>query len=203
MVEETKLIIIEFTNKMLGTVPKNAEVYKVFVASKAVKAELAEEEIGTVEEIEEKGWTGFHKDKDGLFIYSYMLKGFLKSAIEVGMECKQIKKIVAYKKWVDRVVFIEPRKLYFYLQEPDGVLERPLRVMTMQGPRVSLVRSDYVNAGRQLTFNLTIMNNSKGLDWEVIETVFQYGERYGLGQWRGSGGYGTFKVKEIKKLPAK
>lgn len=192
--EETKGITIELTNKMLGTVPKNVDIYTDFVATKTVEKELAQEEIGTVEEIEEKGWTGFHKDEKGLFIYSYMLKGFLKSAIEVAMECQQIKKIVAYKKWVDKLVFIEPRRLYFNLQEPDGALERPLRVMTLKGPRVSLTKSDYFNSGRRLTFDLTLFNNSKGLDWKAVETVMQYGQRYGLGQWRGSGGYGTFKI---------
>jgi uncharacterized protein YlaN (UPF0358 family) len=190
---------IQLTNNMLGTVPKNEEVYSAHIQSKAkeLSPENAQEEVETIEEVEEKGWTGFHRDENGIFIYSYMVKGFLKSAIEVLMESKTIKKIPAYKKWIDKLIFINPRKIHFGKQEPDGVMERPLRAMTPKGERVSVSRSDYVNEGTTLEFQIRMVKNSK-FTWDVIREALGYGQFVGLGQWRGSGGYGTFELIEFK-----
>lgn len=200
---------VTLVTDLLGTVPKNQDVYASYISTKA--AEFAKnrgedekqvvddkttEEVETVETVEAKGWTGFHKDEKGLFLYSYMVKGFLKTAIEVLVENKAINKIPAYKKWIDRMIFIEPRRLHFQLKEPDGVLERPLRTMTAKGERVTVSRSDFIRAGRPITFTIKRLSTPK-ISWEIIETALAYGEYVGLGQWRGSGGYGQFTVKRI------
>jgi hypothetical protein len=193
---------LELTEPMLGTVAKDKDIYATYIASKGADINPdAYQEVETVEQVEEKGWTGFHRDDNGCFIYNYMVKGFLKSACESAMTNKAIKKIPAYKKWFDRLVFIMPRKLYFVdsdgkvIQEPDGVLERPLRGMTPKGERVSLARSDIVNPGRKLLFDIELFDNDKGIDFELIDLLFGYGKYIGLGQWR-SGGYGQFKIVE-------
>lgn len=190
---EVRIRLIE---KMLGTVPKNKEIYKTYIVGKRAELDedLVKEEVETVEEVEEKGWTGFHTDEQGLFLFDYMIKGFLKSGIEVAMEMGAINKIVAYKKWVDLVVFVWPRRIYLNLQDPAGVLERPLRTMTAKGPRVALSRSDYVDEGCEFSFEVEILKNKKGLDWVALEQAFDYGRYVGLGQWRGSGGYGRFEL---------
>lgn len=181
---------IELLSKMLGTVPKNKEVYAAYIATK----DKEKEEVETVEEIEEKGWTGFHQDDNGLFLYNYMVLGFLKSACEVAQAGGIIKKIPAYKKWLDKIIVIEPRRLYFGTYEADGIMERPLRAMTAKGERISVARSDYMAEGKVLEFVVKIIPNKCGIDVKTIETLLQYGEVCGLGQWRGSGGYGKFKV---------
>lgn len=192
-------VTIELTSDMLGTVPKDKKIYKSYVASKAPEDANTEEEVETVEQIEESGWTGFHSDKKGLFIYDYMIRGFIKSAVETAMQNGAIKKIVAYKKWIDRLVFVYPRRIHFGLQEPSDVLERPLRAMTAKGPRTGLARSDTVEAGTQIKFQLFVLDNKIGLTIDLIQDILGYGELYGLGQWRGSGGYGQFKVVSIAK----
>jgi len=194
MKSEKKGFKIKFLSKMLGTVPKNKEVYGSYVATKAPKGVDTEEEIATVEEIEEKGWTGFHKDDKGLFIYSYMIKGFLKSACEVAMANGAVNKIPAYKKWFDNLVFINPRKIYFGIDAPDGVLERPLRTMTTKGPRVTVTRSDYIAEDREVEFELEVLKNDKKVTLELVESLFEFGRYVGLGQWRGSGGYGRIEI---------
>jgi len=194
-----RAVRIKLIEKMLGTVPKNKDIYKTYIAGKRndLDKELVNEEVETVEEVEEKGWTGFHKDEHGLFLFDYLIKGFLKSGTEVGMEMGAIDKIVAYKKWIDLVVFVWPRRIYLGLKEPDGVLERPLRTMTAKGPRVALSRSDYVNEGREICFEVQILKNKKGLNWDAIEQALDYGRFVGLGQWRGSGGYGRFELVDV------
>jgi len=184
---------IQFLTKMLGTVPKNKEVYTTYIATKGPEVN-GDEEIKTVEEIEEKGWTGFHQDEKGLFIYSYMILGFLKNALQVLMENKTVKKVPAYKKWMDSMVFINPRRLYFNKDQPDGMIERPLRAMTAQGPRITVTRSDYIGEGQEIKFEVEVFRNSKGIDHELIEKLLEYGKYQGLGQWRGSGRYGQFEV---------
>jgi len=204
---EEKEFRIVLTEPMLGTVPKNREVYSSYIASKVppkeVNTGIKEEEIETVQEIEESGWTGFHSDEDGIFIYNYMVKGSLKSCLENLMAGTAVNKIPAYKKWMDRFVFVKPRRIRFYrdisgsesiLLEPDSVMERPIRMMTTKGERTSVCRSDIVEAGVMLKFSLIVFQNDKKITMPVLEQCLEYGSVYGLGQWRGSGGYGTFEV---------
>jgi hypothetical protein len=186
---------------MLGTVPKSPEIYADYIATRNPNG-VDETEIETVEKIEEKGWTGFHADEKGLFIYDYMLKGFLKNAGEVlasGMQVQKEKKGVlvteklkAVRSKIDKYLFVFPRRIYLGKEAPDGVVERPLRAMTMQGPRVSLARSDYVDAGIELEFTISLLPQRE-ITWEIIEALFEYGKLAGLGQFR-SGSFGRFEM---------
>jgi hypothetical protein len=96
---------IELEEQLLGTVPKNKEVYATFIAQKGKElaakeaakrkavphasgidsdgeggvdgemagavATLIDEEVETVQDLEERAWTSFHKDADGYFLYDY------------------------------------------------------------------------------------------------------------------------------------
>ena len=203
---ETHHFKIMLLEDFLGTVPKNKEIYASHIQSKAkdfITDDEKEKELETNEEVEEKGWTGFHKDDDGIFIFSYMCKGFIKSAADTLMEIGMIKKVVAYKKRIDNMIFINPRKLRFkndegnIISEPDDVLERPLRIMTRQGPRVTVSRSDLIKAGRLIEFDIAMFPSSKSFTWSDIVEILDYGKYVGLGQWRASGGYGKFEVVEL------
>jgi|GEM_PF-1780894 len=193
-------LTIRLIERMLGTVPKDKDIYANYIAGKSPKPlsdKMIEEEVASVEEIEEKGWTGFHQDEKGLFIYDYLVKGFIKNALEVCIETAAIGKISAYKKWADLLVFVWPRKIYLGCTNPDGVIERPLRTMSPKGPRVALSRSDYIDVGRDITFEVEILPNKKALGWPTMNQVFAYGRFVGLGQWRGSGGYGRFELIDV------
>ena len=77
-------VTIRLIEPMLGTVAKDPKVYKRFIESKK-PVEVKGDESSTVdqtnvEDLELRGWTGFHKDEKGLFIYDYVVKGFLKNA---------------------------------------------------------------------------------------------------------------------------
>lgn len=181
---------IELINPMLGTVSKDPEVYKTFIENKKPE-EIQEEEFKTVEKSEQKGWTGFHTDKEkGLFIYNYMIKGFLKNA---GNNLKEQASIKNLRSKINNFVFIEPRRIYLGQSEPDGVLERPLRAQTAQGPRVTLARSDYINEGKRIKFNITILDNKEKINEKLIHTLLEYGQYLGLGQFR-NGDYGSFRI---------
>jgi len=185
---EKRKYVIELKTEMLGTVPKDPEVYRTYIESKKPEG-VDEEEYLNVEKIEEKGWTGFHKDTNGLFLYDYMIKGFLKHA---GNVLKAELKIAALRSKLNDFCFVFPRKIYLGKEKADGFVERPLRAMTQQGPRVALARSDYINAGQQIEFELGLLEH-KEIKWKTIDTLLEYGELAGLGQFR-NGGYGRFVV---------
>lgn len=109
---------------------------------------------------------------------------------------------------VSRYVFVLPRKVFFYSKEEladigrdqKGNLlfenvERPLRAMTAQGPRITVVRSDLIPANRQLSFQIHVVRGS-GITKNLLLDVLSYGTYQGLGQWR-SGGYGRFDVVSV------
>jgi hypothetical protein len=182
---------IKLLTEMLGTVSKDPTVYKTYIENKK-PITVEEDESLTVEKAEDSGWSGFHKDEEGLFIYEYMIKGFLKQA---GNVLKDILKIKALRSKIDDYVFIDPRRIHFNLNEPHGVLERSLRSMTPAGPRTSLKRSDLINAGTEIEFDLTLIPH-KEITIETLITLLSYGKKIGLGQFR-NGGYGRFEVISI------
>lgn len=192
-VEEKKLKI-KLITPMLGTIPKDPEIYKTYIESKKPQSN-EEDESQDIEKVEQKGWTGFRADENGLYLYDYMVKGFLKHA---GNVLKEVVKVKALRSKLDDFVFVEPRKIYLGKDEADGVFERPISVMTMQGPRTSIMRSDFVNEGLELEFTIKLLPH-KEISWSVIETLLEYGKLLGLGQFR-NGSFGRFEVIETINL---
>ena len=202
---------IVLTEPMLATSPANPEVYKEFIASRKkseTDAELPKDEIETLpaEKQELTGWSVFHRDDAGLFIFDYHIRGFLKEAATsvIGKDKEKeneagVKGVSAVKSKIDRWLFVTPRRIYLHhagngaiLSKPDEPLERPIRAMTMQGPRTSLKRSDTVAAGTWLEANILVLPlGERELNSKLIHQCLAYGQFMGLGEWR-TGSYGRF-----------
>ncbi|MEX1040196.1 MAG: hypothetical protein WDZ51_06185 [Pirellulaceae bacterium] len=189
-------IELTFKESLLGTVPKNKDVYAKYIMTKAaVQDEAVKAELETVANIEATGWTGFHTQDDKPFIFDYQIKGFFKDA------CSSLRRVPgtksklekAYKKVIDGLIFIDPRKLFIDLNGELEIIERPLRASTPQGDRVALARSDAAPAGSKLTFELDLLDEKL---MPLVEEWFDYGSRRGLGQWRNSG-QGAFDWKIV------
>jgi hypothetical protein len=200
---------VELTTPMLGTVPYNKEVYASFVATKAAELGLVEEEVGTVEDREQRGWTGFHRFEEGElkgqpFIYDYVVKGFFKEAARCMNRVKgsYTGSIFAFIKVIDGNCFVFPRRLPLVLPAGvDGlklpVLERPLRCQTAQGERVTVTRADVVPEGTRFSFRLDVL----GADpcEELLREWLDYGVYRAFGQWRnGSYGRMTYKLRQVE-----
>ena len=190
--------------RILGAQAANPDIHSEYIASKAATYAKAEEETDKLPEgFEKKGVTVFLRDDGALCLADYVVKGFLKEALNA---LKSQIGIVAPASKVDNFVLITPAYLKFTkagvpVTESDGQLERPLRAMTMQGPRVSVAASEKIDAGWELTFNLTLLENpsspkSKALTFDVIEEALGYGSFKGLGQWR-NGQNGRFVWEKI------
>lgn len=191
-VYDVKLTLVE---PMLGTVTKDPAIYEAYIASKAALTddELAEE-LATVEKVEERGWTGFHQLDGEPVIYNYMVRGFLKAACGAlrRVDGTLSSKVRAYKKIIDGLVFIKPRRIPLNLNGGEmGVLERPLRAQTARGERIALARSDTVPAGTTLEFTIEVLGV---VSEEQLREWLSYGVRVGLGQWR-SASWGSFSYQ--------
>ena len=196
---------LTMTESLLGSTPKNKNVYETFIATKAQEFKgddgvpQTDDEIATaIDDTEARGWTGFHHE-DGdpskrPLIYNYVVKGFLKAACgamrDVGDSASS--GMSAYKTKIDKLAFVYPRHIVLEMPAGSkmGVLERPLRAETAQGPRVTLARSDTSPAGTKLRFEVMTLNDGI-IGEEQLREWFDYGQYSGLGQWR-SGGNGTF-----------
>lgn len=187
---------LELLTPMLGTVPKDPEVYATYIAS---KGEDTEDEVETVpEDLEAKGWTGFHHNDDGPILYDYVLKGFFKDACGMLRRASGSKseKITAHKKIIDGLVFVEPRQIPIMLSGELDMIERPLRAQTAKGERVALARSDAAPEGSRIAFTITLLGNK--ISEALLTEWFEYGRLRGLGQWRNSG-MGRFEVVRFEK----
>ena len=130
-------------------------------------------------------------------MFDYKVRGFLK---EAAAAVTGRTGLTAYKSKIDRWLFVLPRRIYMtngvgqIIAEPQGALERPIRAMTMQGPRVSVKRSDLVREGARMSFRLVVLPlGERELTRERIGSWFDYGQWTGMGEWR-TGSYGRFKV---------
>jgi hypothetical protein len=213
---------VTFTEPMLASSPADPEVYKQFIEARkrkeqdeartvaaqaggvAVEDAIATDEVGTLDAgaREQTGWSVFHKDDTGIFIFDYKVRGFMKEACSAVTGKTELS---AYKSKIDKWLFVLPRRIYLrtpdnqLINEPHGTLERPLRAMTMQGPRVSVKRSDYLNPGTWFECELVVLpNGEKELKEQHIRNWFSYGVWQGFGEWR-NGSYGRFEYELTAK----
>ncbi len=194
------------TTKILGAQAANPKVHSEFIAAKAAKLAKGEEQTAMLpeENLDTKGLTVFLRDDGVLCLADYVIKGFLKEALGV---IKSQVKIGSPATKVDNFVFVEPDYIHFTrggnpVTDADEIFERPLRAMTMQGPRVSVSASEIIRPGWEIEFTLALIANEKtaksvALTWDVIEEALNYGSFKGLGQWR-NGQNGRFTWEQVE-----
>ena len=176
----------------------------------------------TLAEMELKGTTVFFRGSDGMpCIGDHMIKGFLKAAGETLCRAEQSSKkktkdteesakrpsgflssITSTTQAINQTLTVEEQFISFdkdVTKDEKGniiYLHRSLRAQTLQGPRVTLVKSEVVPAGSKISFTLKVMKNSP-ITEEGLKKLFSVGEIFGIGQWRNAG-YGQFKYELIK-----
>lgn len=198
---------LTFTNEVLGTCSNDKEIHEHFIAAKAPDAKSREEEIASVGVggVVEKTTTVFPRDEEGNpFIFDYQVKGFFKDACSMlgRVQGSYSKKLRAYKKTTDGLIFVSPRKIPFKLPEGGviGRCQRPLRASTPMGERIALAHSETLPEGTQIDF---IIQMFKLADVKInlekcLYEWLEYGALRGIGQWRNSG-RGTF-IAKVNKL---
>lgn len=183
---------ITFMEEVLGTASTDKNLHDTYIASKAPDAPSREDEVEAigVEAVVEIGMTVFPRDivdgKSVPIFWDYQIKGFFKDAAGMLRKVKGTKSsdLKAYKKSIDGLLFVEPRKIPIMLSGPMGECQRPIRAQTAQGERVAIAHSETVP--RRSHISITI----KCLDDSLVPAVLEwldYGVLRGLGQWRNSG----------------
>lgn len=167
----------------------------------------------TFAEADLKGTTVFfwNKELQRPMIGDHMIYGFLKASAEaIGstMEKKNgtvLRSVSWTQGKINQHIRISAQFITFdkdLKREENGkpvYSQRSLRANTAQGPRVSLAKSEVVEAGAKLRFILKVLRDSP-ITEDVLHTLFSYGEFSGLGQWRNAGN-GMFSY-ELNKLEA-
>lgn len=189
---------LTFTEALLGTWPNNPDVARDFIASKAPDAGTIEDEIAatSVSEVIEKGMTVFPKLEDGTpFLYDYQIKGFFKDSCGMLARVKtsESSKLKAYKKIIDGLIFVEPRKIPITMSGEIRSCQRPLRAQTAQGERVSLANSEEIPAGSSVELTVVTLDPAHE---KALREWLGYGVLRGIGQWRNSG-KGRFLWEEL------
>ena len=199
-----------FIEGVLGTASNDKEIYSSFIANKAPDAPSAEEEIAAVgvDEVVEKGTTVFQRTEDDKpFLYDYQIKGFFTDTCgmlnkltgkdeETGKKKKAVNessKITAFKKVIDGLIFVQPRKIPFKFDGDITICQRPLRAQTAQGERVALASSEEIPAGAVIEFKVCCMSADHV---KAVREWLDYGVWRGIGQWRNSG-KGKFLWEEL------
>lgn len=201
---------ITTTEGMLGTAPMDQDIYRRFIASKAPDAATIEEEVAAVgvDEVVTNGMTGFPRLEDGRpYVYDYQIRGMFKDSCgmlsrltgkdpETGKKKKAVNesgKLTAYKKVIDGLIFVNPRKIPVEFSGEMSLCQRPLRAQTAQGERVALAISEEIPAGATLEFEVVCFDDSH---ISAVREWLDYGAFRGLGQWRNSG-KGKFYWEEL------
>lgn len=202
---------LTFTESLLGTSPADAEIYSRFIGAKSPDALTVDEEVAALgaDEITERGTTVFPRTEDGKpFLYDYQIKGFFKDACsmlarltgkdpETGKKKKAVNesgKLTAYKKVIDGLIFVQPRKIVLDIPGEITICERPLRAQTAQGERVALSRSEEAPAGTTCEFTVVCLDDNHE---KAVREWLDYGALRGIGQWR-NGGHGSLTWEEVE-----
>lgn len=206
---QTYTVTIELVDDMLGSVPASKSLYGGYVAARTTKKlkkegysdteieSILKEELDYVHDDETQGLTTFFADKKSPFLRPHQVKGFFKEAARRLKEHGNLKQL---RDKVTAYLFVEDTTggKRIRLPKPDGgkydVAERPIRCQTPQGERTAIARSEFVEEGTKLSFNVVLLNGV--ISKELLKELLAYGKYQGLGQWR-SGGLGQFKVVSI------
>lgn len=175
-------------------------------------------EKGEAEEVEPElprsGWTTFARDKDNrLCIEGRLVKSMLKEAANIMKDLPVVKTALGRDKatmlrarLAERVFVIadlgltpsmaaladaknDPLLPLSDRTGPDEVLERPIHVMTRQGPRDALTRTDIVHDA-EITCTLRVLKDGMFTE-PVLKLLLTYASDNGLGADR-SQGFGRF-----------
>lgn len=198
--------------RLAGGIPRSPQLVKRWqeaVGGKPEDAARIIEELGE-QALDEKDavkaiWTGFLSDEHGLYIEGRQVKAMLKESANIvkaafpATNRSGKKTIPPLKARLAETVFVKPNRLYLGRQQADAFIERPIHVMTAQGPRTALKRTDYVDDVKIDCF-LKVLSESIVTE-RHLRGILDHAAENGLGTDR-SQGLGTFEY-QLERHPDK
>jgi len=148
----------------------------------------------------------FSRYKGQLCLEGRQVKALLKECGNIiktvvpGSKKGELDKVARLKSKIAEQVFVMEDYIPLGRTEPDETTERPIHVMTAQGPRTSIKRTEVVkDVEIEFTMKRRKGRGKDAVPEKVLMAVLDYGQLNGLGADR-SIGMGTFKVLSVEKL---
>jgi hypothetical protein len=137
-----------------------------------------------------------------LCIEGRQVKAMLKESGNIIKTIAPGEPVTALKSKVADQVFVDEKYIPLGRTEPDRTEERPIHVMTAQGPRTSIKRTEIVE-GTEIEFTLRRRrgNDKTAVRERVLLGILDYCQSVGLGADR-SQGCGEFEVISVDKVKA-
>ncbi len=205
-------IAIRLRERLNGGMPRNKELIRAWVESTTgFKDEATEKLIQAdadlvVNAVAEKMWIGFPEDAaKGIFIECRQVKAMLKqSASLLGITKKKLGSKQVLAEGMEVKALDGGSRIYLGKMGPDGTEEKAIHVMTAQGPRTALKKTDFINSP-ELVFELWVLKTAtaekRHVGEDEVTSILQHAQENGLGASR-SQGHGKFDVVAFKKLEA-
>lgn len=198
-------VTMRIKDRIVGGIPKNPAVIAQWIktamdkANKVKTEEIIKEtvELMGADEYAEKAWTGFKSHPEhGLFIEGRQVKAMFKegaNVIKKRIDIKNFRAKLAERMWVMEDM------IPLGVKEPTGFDERPVHVMTRQGPRSALKRFDYVEKP-EINFEIRVWNDGV-ITEDLLTVLIDYCAFNGLGAMRsqGEGVSESWSMREIAK----
>jgi len=201
---------IVFRDRLCGGVPRNKELIKAWVTAgtehddEITVAQTQEAKDAIINDVAEKSWIGFFEDPEkGLWLHARNVKAAFKqgaSMLRITKDKIGSKQIFAEGSEIKGVDGSD--RIYLDRKAPDGTDEKPIHVMTAQGPRTALKRFDYVTKAK-ISFEIWVLKTSDKEKRHVGEDdlihVLTFLQENGIGADR-SQGEGKFDVVEFSAV---
>lgn len=215
-------------DRLVGGIPKHPEIIRRWqdahmtgkpgepdtpqTAADATLALLGPQALDP-EEVVAGIWTGFVTDADGnLGWEARTVKAMLKESANIvrtlraamSQDSKGNWKSVPLRARLAEAVFPEPKVITILdgegkpIKEPEST-ERPIHVMTQQGPRTALKRTDYVENVKVVCL-LKVLNTNV-ISERTLRLILEHASSNGLGTDRSQGN-GTFTYELVKREQA-
>jgi hypothetical protein len=153
--------------------------------------------------------TGFRRDETGIYIEARQVKAMLReSAQRLGIivQKRGTRQVIQHDLHVRALDGGQKLRLWTkgeLAATADGTDQRPISVVTRQGPRTALKRFEYIEQA-ELSFQVLLLAGGVGdnlIGPDELQRMLEFGGMLGLGADR-SQGMGTFTVVSLEPVEA-
>jgi hypothetical protein len=205
------VVKLQLRERLYGGISRNEDLLsgqiraKIGIEDAITEGIVAEALEKMIDKEIEKSWTGFYRDPErGVYFETRQIKACIKqgaSMLGILKKKRGSKQIVCEGMEV-KALDGDDSRVFLGKPQSDGCVEKPIHVMTAQGPRTALKRVDYVE--RPLVeFELWLLkthpSETRHLTEEDIIEILRFSQENGLGADR-SQGCGKFDVVEFTKV---
>lgn len=185
--------------------PETGEPFEVTLAEKLKEDPDVPVKLEDISGLE----TGFKRDNTSMYIEARLFKANIReSAQRLGILVKKrgSRQVIQHDIHVSSTECDKDQKIRPYdrdgnvILRPTGKDQRPISVMTRQGPRTAIKRFEYLSEKAHLTYVVRVLSGGVGngiVGEKELEEILMLGEDLGIGSDR-SQGEGTYIVKRFE-----